>query len=245
VRAQGTDQDLNQILSGARERVDHFYRDLQRVAWTDTIRQQALKDNRTPKGKPREVTYDMLVRLEIPKGEDRNAPFYIRDVSELIRVDGRAATAKDFPISTNTNPAVLGVLHPLQARGDLAAQFHFAYLERATMNGRQTHVVTFHRETISHYSGRIWIDAETYDVRQIAWKPDLPSDHSRFVSDLEVTASLKPILFDNPKQTQLVFDSMTIVSVRNGNLFQETHTFGNYKRFTSEVTIVPAVSTQP
>ena len=113
------------------------------------------------------------------------------------------------------------------------------------MNGRQTHVVTFHRETVSHYSGKIWIDADTYNVRQIAWKADLPRDHARFVPDLEVTASLKPVLFDNPKQTQLVFDSMTIVSIRNGNLFQETHTFGNYKRFTSEVTIVPAESAQP
>src|SRR5215471_16278345 len=181
LQAQGTEPDLSMILGHARERVEHFYRELQRVAWVDTVREQALKDNRDPKEKPKEVVYDMLVRLEMPKDEDGFAPFYIREVSQLIRIDGKAVSAKDSSSSTNTNHAILSVLHPLLARGDFIEHFHFVYSERVRLNGRPAHVIRFNRDDAQHYSGRIWIDAETYDSLKIEWKVSLPDNQAKFV----------------------------------------------------------------
>src|SRR5262245_36579723 len=81
------DIDLAALLDRVGERVKKYYEDLQRLAWTDSVRQQTLGEDRSPQGKPRDLVYEMILRLDsFPQRADvppPQPPFFTKELAEL------------------------------------------------------------------------------------------------------------------------------------------------------------------
>ena len=60
-----------------------YYVGLVKLAWTETIREETLKEDRTPRDKPKESVYDTILRLQPLPPDDKSLPFYLRFQSDL------------------------------------------------------------------------------------------------------------------------------------------------------------------
>lgn len=140
--------ELATLLDRVGERVKTYYLDLQKFAWTDTVRQQPLRDDRTPQGKPRDLVYDMIIRIDPAVPRDGVPlplplpPFFTKDLSELISVDGKPFLKDDSPERSDPKAGDIGLLWILlwaPRRTDHIYQFSFA--GREDMDGRKTLMV--------------------------------------------------------------------------------------------------------
>jgi hypothetical protein len=228
----GEDSALVTLLDQVRERAQAYYLDMLSVAWTDTVRQQTLKKDGTPRDKPKELVYDMILRHQPPAPGDSSVPFYVREVSQLIGIDGK----KDGP-----NAADMRALQIFLLAKERAAEYgyRFSYAGETDLEGRKALLIDLSREPAR---GRVWIDRDSHSVLKIEWRTKtIPSRKPRSSYETEMTARFKSMTFENPHQTLMVPESLETVTITaDGRTLRTMHSFSNYKRFSGDIKILPA-----
>lgn len=266
---QTPDPDLATLMERVRGRVKQTYIDLQKFAWTDSVREEILKEDLSQKEKPRNSVYDLIIQLQPPTPGDTNGvPFYIREQRDLKLVNGKPARKKDE--LARQSAGGVGSLLFLLLTGDRAADYIYSYAGQGDFEGRKALLVDitqpqkveprviwndrflgigyeFRITGVQYNKGRIWIDAATYDVLRLTWwsnpfeftRPN--GKHKRRYS-METTARFGSMTFENPSQTLVVPESIEWISTLKGGknpISRVLHSFGNYKRFTGDIQIEP------
>lgn len=174
------DPDFATLMERVRERVKKYYVDLQKLSWTETVRQETLNADRTPKDKPREFVYDTIVRLQPPAPGDVSVPFYSRPQNDLRIADGKAVKKGTQPRPFQDPwPEGGGSLLFILSTDFRAPHYTFSYGGRADLEGRSTFLIdvtfmphkfwflpfpdVFNPRDIKHGSG---------DVTEVAWRGD-------------------------------------------------------------------------
>jgi len=221
-QSRAKDTELATLLNRVGERVKTYYLDLQKFAWTDTVRQQLLRDDRTPQGKPSDLVYDMIIRIDpaAPRADvpPPPPPFFTRDISELISVDG-IPFQKGGPQLSDPKAGEIGLLWILlwaPQREDHNYEFSFA--GRADLEGRKTLMVDV------TYSPRFYsvglLDAAKVGslnrVPSVVWQGDsfgvLVQQTGRIWIDpdtydvLRLETRTKPFEFDKPGSRKVKFE---------------------------------------
>ena len=81
------DPEFTELLERVGDRVRQYYRDLENLAWTTTVRHEVFENDWIPKVEPRDLIFESIVLLE-PPPDDVPVPFFVREQSELTHVDG-------------------------------------------------------------------------------------------------------------------------------------------------------------
>jgi len=260
---------ISESMERAGERVKQHYIDLQKLAWTDTIRDQELNPDHTPKGKAREFAYDMIIRLQ--EIEERIAPFVIREVSDLKVADGKPVKKGTSPKSTDPRAASVGSIAILMPGP--RSRYSFSYAGEADLDGRKTLIVdmtfppttrlpevkwndsfrvfgvsrNFELTGISYDKARLWIDAETFDVlrnevRSTPFEFSRNEKSKKITFEMTTTVRFKRMSFENPQESLVVPESIEILRTfkgAKGGGVRTLHVFTDYKRFTGETRIEP------
>lgn len=266
---QTPDPDLPTLLELVRERVKQTYIDLQKLAWTQTVREETLKEDRTQKEKPRESVYDMIIRLQPAVPGDSGPPFYIRAQRDLKLVDGKPVKKKTEPVADNSGN--MGSLLFLLVTGDRAADYTFSYAGQGDLEGRRTLMVDisypqkveprvvrdfdifrvrseFQITGVVFNEGRLWIDPDTYDVLRLDSRSNPFEFSGGFMGKdkrtyaIEMTNRFKSMTFADPSQTLVVPESMEHIATMKGGknpVIRTFYSFSDFKRFTGDVQITP------
>ena len=215
--------ELATLLNHVGERVKTFYLDLQKFAWTDTVRQQQLRDDRTPQGKPSDLVYDMIIRIDpaVPRAgvPPPPPPFFTKNISELISVDGKPGQKGESPQRSDPKAGEIDLLWILlwaPRREDHSYEFSFA--GRAELEGRKTLMVDV------TYSPRLYSvgpmnavkDVDLNRVPSVVWQGDsfavLVQQTGRIWIDpdtydvLQLETRTKPFEFEKPGGGKLKFE---------------------------------------
>jgi hypothetical protein len=135
--------ELAELMDRVGQRVKAYYLALQQFAWTDTVRQQSLRDDRTPQGTPRDLVYDMIIRIDpaVPRDGVPSPlpPFFTKDLSELISVDGKPFLKDDSPERSDPKAGDIGLLWILLwAPRRTDHSYEFSSAGRVDLEGRKT-----------------------------------------------------------------------------------------------------------
>ena len=139
--------ELVELMDRVGQRVKAYYLDLQQFAWTDTVPHcESLREDRVPQGKPTNLVYDMIIRID-PAGPRTDLPlplppFFTKDLSELISVDGRPLQKGASPEWSSPRAGDIGLLWILLwAPRPTDHNYEFSSAGRADLQGRKTLVV--------------------------------------------------------------------------------------------------------
>lgn len=176
VLAQSGEPDFATLMQRVRERVKKYHIDLQKVAWTETVREQALNEDRTAKDKPKEFVYDTSLILGLPTPDDVSMPFYLRPNSDLRLVNGKAVKKGAVPKVSDPQPMVAGFLAFILAKDWRTRDYGFSYAGRAVLNGRNTFMIDvafFPKTLLSMKPMNIRdIKLKQTEEPQVVWKDD-------------------------------------------------------------------------
>jgi hypothetical protein len=264
---QSQPPDISEVMERVGERVKQHYIDLKKLAWTDTIREQELNPDQTPKDKAREFAYDMIIRLQ--EIDEKIAPFVVREVSDLRVADGKPVRKGTSSKSTDPRAASVGSVAILMPGP--RARYGFSYGGDADLDGRKTLLidVTFPPSTrvpqvqwndtfrlfgvsrnfeltgVSYDKARLWVDAETFDVlrnevRSTPFEFSRNEKGKKITFEMATTFRFKRMSFENPHESLVVPESIEILRTfkgAKGGGVRTLHAFTDYKRFTGETRI--------
>jgi hypothetical protein len=193
--AAGGGGDLKELLARVGERVAKYQERLFSITFTETVRQQELREGGQPKGKPRELVYETTV-VRRGTGKDAAVPVMTR---RLKSVDGKPPGPEKQPASPDRGEdarAKCGDIEPPQSYGDPLSfllppyrdRFVFASEGESELEGRKVAVVSFSDPPAAappeltddgkcfrlsrglRRKGRVLVDAKTYDVLEVRWE---------------------------------------------------------------------------
>ena len=262
--------DVATLMSAIGDRVAHYYRRAQSVICTEISTVQNIDRNWSTEGFARTVESELKVELDAADGDDLPAARIIRDIR---RVNGRLPRESDQKSRngcTDPNPfsaEPLAFLLPSQRDG-----YRFTSVRSGRERNRAALIIDFtsvdrtsRPELIEDERGRddcfdwkgplaargrIWVDAETYDVLRIDRGVPGPVD-VRVPSRLqrlynfaayvtldrdEVTMRFRPVTFTDPDEVLLLPETIESMTILRGGLQsnRRTETFSGYRRFLTE-----------
>jgi hypothetical protein len=257
------DRDLALVLHELAARTQQYYDRFISIICTETVRQQELRYNLSPIGKPRVTVYELSVaREESEKGE---AEFRVGRT--LQSVNGRQARKNQEPACTDPKtgspePLAFLLAHnqrryrftmPNDAIGGPPGARVVDYLEtppeRVTVTWKDS---CFSAEG-GGQEGRVWFDPVSYDVLQVEVrlsKPflvPLPRGHIGLqptirVERSETTLRYSRVQFQAPDESVLLPESIETLNVFRGAASLRIHqALGNFRRFLTRSTIKSAV----
>lgn len=191
-------EKLNALLDRVAARVRAYHERLFSLAFSETVRQERLHHDLTPKERPREFVYDSLV-LQRPArvGAGGALPVVTR---KLKRRDGKAVDekkeAKKQEERARQARRPCGITDPPTAYGDpllfllpeRRPALNFSDAGEAALDGRPALVVAFESPPADappelkfeddcfflsrplRRKGRVWIDPQTFDVLRLDWE---------------------------------------------------------------------------
>ncbi len=259
VRTSAQPDGLTAILQSLAERTQQYYDRFISIICTETVRQQELRFNLAPTGKPRVTVYELSVSRDPTARSESD----FRVGRTLQSVNGRPARKNQQPGCTDPKTGTPEPLGFLLARNQAAYRFTLAdsatggpagtravdFLEappervRITWNGN-----CFEAEGGGH-AGRLWFDPATFDVLQVdvrLSKPFLvPMPAGYFglqpairVERSEATLRFARVNFTQPDETALLPESIDTLTVFRGALSLQTNQkLSNFRRFLSESSI--------
>ena len=173
---QAADERLERILDKVGEGVARYQAELFRIAFTETLRQEELREDMTPK-KSKEFVFDTIVSREaLSESED---DYYPKTVRRLRTIDGRPSKrAKGRDAAAGTAVSSLVFLLPKHRRefqfsleGEEKLEGRAAYRIRVVRSGEgpprvewQKRLVGMRFYVFAPSVSFLWVDAETYDV---------------------------------------------------------------------------------
>ena len=262
------DERLALILKRVGESVERYHAGMFSVRFTETVRQDELKEDlETPKKRTREQVYDsVILREELSEIEGDYVAVTTR---RLVTVDGKPWKKGDETKETSVYGEFLNILLPRYQK------LHSLSLEgEETLDGRKAHVLGLQRpgegeprvewkgsrfRVVAPTKTRIWVDAENYDVMQI--ESDLvapfefespgvfragpfgsfgPTKRLRYAREYS-RVRFRRVQFKDPEQTLLLPDSAEWLRVIEGASRPRTRSrvaFSDYRRFVSGVKVV-------
>ena len=257
--------DLDTVLARVSERIADYYKRAQNVVCTEKATVQPVGRDYSPQGFARVTEYELRVETDA-EGETPDA----KVVRELLRVNGktpREKDKKDRAGCTDANPLSaepLAFLLPAHrseytfASGgfgkgkdvrSLILEFRSSKPdgEGELVEDPRGHEGCFTFSLPVVMKGRVWIDAETYQVlrveQRMAGMADLkvPAklqrehnlDGSVTVERHDTVIRYKTIPFNNPDEVMLLPESIDTLMVMRGGLesLRSRQTFTDYRRF--------------
>lgn len=174
--AQAVDERLERILEKVGEGVEKYQTELFRIAFTETLTQQELREDMTPK-KSKEHVFDTIVAREALSEEEDD--YYPNPVRRIRTIDGKPAKrAKRSDAAAFTSVSSLVFLLPKNRKefrftleGEEQFEGRRAYRIRVLRPGEgpprvewQTGIVGYRFSVFAPTVNLLWVDAETFDV---------------------------------------------------------------------------------
>src|SRR4030095_9886977 len=131
--------DLDQLLARVSDRVQQYYTNLLSISWNDRVRQEILKEDGKQKEKPRELVYDMIIRYQMATSPDDIAPFFIREVANLVSIDGKPAKKGESAKPEDPRFASMGSIGFLMTR--IREPYKFTYAGSSELERRKVLVI--------------------------------------------------------------------------------------------------------
>ena len=256
--------ELKHLLERAGRRVQQYHDAMFSLAMTEVVKQQELRSDSRPKGRPRTLVYESVVLSRPPQAsQPKSVPVITRTLKSVDGKPPRPQSLQPRSKCVDTNPP--------SAYGDPLAfllpenqpRLLFSYEGEADLQGRKTAVVSFTSPPAPEpvklvekgdcfflsralrRKGEIWIDRESYEVLQLRWqlaetfngkgrRKELRYEKSVFV------VRFRPVTFQNPEQTLLLPTSSESIWVLKGARiagFQTITEYTRYRRFVSSVEV--------
>lgn len=270
----GPAYDLTTTLQRAGERVEHYFARAQSLVCRETVALQPLGLGLSPSGRARTVESEL--RLSWDPEADTDTPLQATTVREVLAVNGHPPRANDHdncttPEQQATETQPLSMLLP-----ERRAEYDFSVARTARQDGREALVVDYRmkaRPTVEVHlindderciafainggmRGRVWIDAETFDVlrldRGLAGLVDfrLPWKAARWAPDravwtverLDSSIRFQPVRFSDPDETLILPVSSLSMRITRGSGTPRLRTvteYSDYRRFLTGARIVP------
>lgn len=256
--------DLEDTLLRVGSRIEEWYARAQRIISRETVWIQPLRADLMPGDVPRRLAFDLRVAWE----PERTGPRGIPEASvlrEMLSINGRPARESTDPGCVDpkpVSPEPLGLLLPARQRD---SEFSLAGTSR--VDGRTAVMVDFRgRSTLpaeiqwteqcvsvsvpGRSRGRIWIDAERYDVLRFddrligQFEFDVPREFVRrgaaasmVIERAESSIRYKRVEFHDPPETLFLPASIDTVTVIRGRITQRTRItqrFTDHRRFLTD-----------
>jgi hypothetical protein len=258
--------DIDTLLARVSARVEQYYKRAQQIVCTEKATVQPISRDYTPAGFAR--TTESELRVESETAADGDNPSSATVVRQLLKVNGRPPRDRDKTDRagcTDPNPLSaepLAFLLPANRqdytftpagfgkgkdRGSLIIEF----LARSGDEGKLVENKDGREDCFSisipgAMRGRVWVDANTYEVLRMEQhiglgdirvgfaeqrKHNLPP--SITVERYDTTTRYKPIAFRDPEEAMLLPESIeTVVVWRNGmESTRRRQDFSDYRRF--------------
>jgi hypothetical protein len=261
-------ESLDDVLARVGERIGQYFARAQSIVFTESMTIQPLQSNLSPGGFARVIESE--IRLEPqPADGDGNGSSEIKVVRQVRKINGhapRAADARNSCLDPNpVSPEPLAFLLPSERSG-----YAFTWVGRGKGKDQDKIIIDFRElgsgppevkerepqkgadcegfqiELPGRTTGRVWIDASTYEVSRVDQSIgtmidlQLPKSKRRpsFVDDhavLERTTTstrYKTTLFHDPEEVVLLPESIeTLMVVRGLQSYRMKQVFSEYRRF--------------
>ena len=265
--AQAPSASVDDLLKRVGERILEYYRRAQSVICTEKSTVQMIGWNFSPEGFARTVESELRVEADAADGDGLPEAKVVREIRKINGRIPRERDKSDRAGCTDPNPLSpepLAFLLPTH-RSD----FTFAAAGAAKEKNRDTLLIDYAsvnrksklelkedprgRADCFQWSGdvpvkgRIWIDAETYDVIRVQERFSGPVDmrvsdalQRRYnfsnwmvVERYDVTIRYKTVAFHDPEEAMLLPESIDLINVLRGGLAstRRSQTFSDYRRF--------------
>jgi hypothetical protein len=266
--------DLAATLQRAGERVEYYFARAQSIVCFETVSLQPLSLGLSGDGPARTVQSEL--RLSWDPAAETRTPLEAKTLRQVLKVNGHPPRKNDYnnctaPEQHESETQPLSMLLPNQR-----VEYDFSIVGPARQDGRAALVVAYkmkakptvevalveNNENCISFSieggmrGRIWIDAETYDVLRLdqglgglvdiklPWKVARrsPDNGTWTMERMDSTIRFKPIRFSDPDETLIlpVSASSLRITRRSGNPRLRTTTeYTQYRRFLTAGRVVP------
>jgi hypothetical protein len=258
---------IGQLLDRISDRVVRYYTHAQSIVCLDTVRLQQLRTDLLPDGFPRRLTYELRVAWSPP-----DTPGTLPEADELrklLTVGGKPPKPGDEPGCMDPkpiSPEPLAMLLPGQRNN-----FVFTLAGRGRTDGRDAVMIDYksaargkpevkwHNECVSislpgRSAGRVWVDAETYDVLRIddrlvgQFDFDVPPTKSNgyqqgymVIERSQSSIHYREVTFTDPDETLMLprsIESLQIIRNSGAPRMRITETFTDYRRFLTDAHLV-------
>lgn len=272
-QARDADPDLAATLAQAGARVEEFFLRAQSLVCTETVSVQPLNYALTGDGLGRTVESELRLSWE-PAGDGEEPP-EAQMHRRVVKVNGRTRRDRDKAQCTSaerhdTEPQPLSMLlagqrdkytftmaKPARLDGRAAITVEFKELRKATGDISQAeddeNCLSYKVE--GGLAGRIWIDAESYDVLrldqrlgyvQLKVPPKLlrrpGADTGAMVERFDITTRFKRVTFSDPHEELVLPASSSQLFVTRGTSaarMRTNITYSGYKRFLTGGRLIP------
>jgi hypothetical protein len=265
--AQGPSLAIDSLLERVGQRILEYYRRAQNVICTEKSTVQMIGWNFSPEGFARTVESELHVEADAADGDGLPEAKVVREIRKINGRPPRERDKSDRAGCTDPNPLSaepLAFLLPTHR-----AEYTFAAAGAAREKNRQVLLINYAsvkrstklelkedprgREDCFQWSGdvpvkgRIWVDAETYDVVRVEERFSGPVDmkvsaalQHRYnfanwvvVERYDVTIRYKTVAFHDPEEAMLLPESIDLINVMRGGLAstRRSQTFSDYRRF--------------
>jgi hypothetical protein len=250
--------DLTAILSGLASRTQQYYDRFISIICTETVAVQELRSNLTPLRKARVTVNELSVSRDPAPTDSRD--FRVERV--LQAVNGRPARKDQQPGCTDPKTGTPEPLGFLLARNQGRYRFTRADAAGGPPGAEALHSVEnppqrvevrwsgncFEAEGGGH-EGRVWFDAETFDVLQVEVRLSRPFlipmrggsgslTPGVRVERSEATLRFARVQFTQPDETVLLPESIETLHVLRGvPSLRLTQNLSNFRRFLAETSI--------
>ena len=253
--------DLSETLLRVGGRVRQWYARAQTIVSKESVSIQPLRADLTPVDFPRRVQYELRVVWDPDRKGPRGTP-EADVVRDLISVNGRPPREDDEegcmdpkPVS----PEPLTLLLP-----ERLSESEFTFGGSARLNDRPVLLVDYQGTSGTEpdirwkdncvtvalqgrSQGRLWVDAETYDVLRMydrlagTFEFEVPPQYLRrgvasqmVIERAESTIQYRPVQFENPRETLMLpagVDSVTVIRGATVQRFRISQRFTDHRRF--------------
>jgi hypothetical protein len=267
--------DLKTTLERAAERVQYYFARAQSIVCLETVALQPLGSGLTTAGLSRVVQSEL--RLAWDPNKATETPLEATTHRQVLKVNGRPPRKDDYnnctsPEQNETETQPLSMLLPEQR---LAYDFTVHGMEKH--EGRAAIVLNYrdrakpkvavtllkdNEDCVSYtidggMRGRLWIDAETYDVLRLdtgliglvdiplPWEAArrLPNNNAIWTMErLDVSIRFKPVRFADPEETLILpvsSSSLRITRASGSPRLRTTTEYSQYRRFLTGGRVVP------
>lgn len=260
--------DIDTLLARVSERVEQYYRRAQQIICVENATVQPIGSDFFPKGLAR--TTEAELRVESDATAEGDGPTRATVVRQLVKVNGRRPRDKDRKDRagcTDPNPLSaepLAFLLPANREGYTFTSSGFGkgknrgalVIDFATSSsgGKGTlvedergHPDCFGWSLPTALKGRVWVDANSYEVLRMEQHMAGPGDvrvtfaqqrkhnlpASIVVDRFDTTIRYKTIVFKDPEEAVLLPESIeTMILMRNGlESIRRRQNFSDYRRF--------------
>lgn len=264
--------NLDELLTRVAERVAEFYKRAQRVICIETSRVQPIDRTYSSQGFARIVESEL--RVEPDGGDVAGEARVVRDVRKVNGRPPREKDKKNRDGCTDPNPLSsepLAFLLPAhrseyqfkaaglaKERNRPAFRIDFASANRKSnpelIEDKLGHDDCFDWSGHIAESGRIWVDAETYDVLRVERSVGGPTsvrvppriqrrhhlDNYVVIMREDTTIRYRTVAFSDPDETLLLPESIESLSILTGGLqsTRRSQTYSEYKRFVGDSRVV-------